>query len=135
MQSPIDGHKNLNMVFESVKAADSIAASIYLQQAYETDYGIEDHERHNASPLSTVLYRDTEHYLSAIQHGSLMREYRKNKIKDYFGISFNEYITEPPYICELMINEVKSYEDELERIKEEVERDAQRKSNNPLPGI
>lgn len=91
-----------------------------MKEAYETDYGLEDHERHDASPLSTVLFRDSEHYLESIHHGKLIREYRKKKINEYFGESFSEYIAHPPYICEMMVKEIDRFEREVDKIKEGV---------------
>lgn len=74
-------------------------------EAYDTTYGLYDHERWTDNPLALVSLHPGEDILS---HGRLaltIRQFRRNKVNVHFGLSLQEFLEQPRHINKLIIDE------------------------------
>jgi len=78
-----------------------------LYKLYETEFGIYNHLSHNRDkPLASVALHDSEDYCTESLVDDSMRTYIHRSIKEFFGLSYLEFIDLPRDIIETMLTVV-----------------------------
>jgi hypothetical protein len=81
----------------------STDAQILLREAYETTYGIYNHDSDNAHPFSLVLNSKKEDYLSFGPLYKLLVKYRLKDVNKTFGLNLKEFLSLPREFTEIIL--------------------------------
>ena len=96
--------KNLQNLFENSPRLVSTEAQILLRDIYEVDFNIYRHDHPQAtSPLGLVLMNWNEDTVSQGQLRERLEQYIDVDIFKYFHLSFQEWVDQPSYLCDLQI--------------------------------
>lgn len=71
--------------------ADSIEVQLYLDEAYQTTYGIHNHNLQNSTPFDLVGVHPAEDIWSSSLKRSYIRRFRLNNVGKHFNISILEF--------------------------------------------
>lgn len=95
------------MIEEVLKKApklSSIEAAIFMNEVYETKFGIHNHfNGPNRKPLDSVTLHRTEENGQTSALDEAFDVYISNGIKDVFGMSLSEYLSLPSEICKSLV--------------------------------
>ncbi len=96
----------LETLLASDKTYTVLEAMDLLYQAYETTYGIYDHRTSTKEDvLAPVAYRDAEDLETHSVIREYARRYRRRKVKDVFGLSWNEFMALPKSQAMMILEE------------------------------
>jgi hypothetical protein len=106
------GHRKLkdaeNFIVDllrKVPRLNSVDAKIFLQDMYETFYGIYNHlDRNNKNPLATVMLHPSEDISAGSYLEDSIRLYISRGIKDLYGLNFIEFLNLPRDIIRLLLD-------------------------------
>jgi hypothetical protein len=70
---------------------DNIEVQLYLDEAYQTTYGIHNHNLHASSPFDLVGFHPVEDIWSSSLKRSYIRRFRLNSVGKHFNISILEF--------------------------------------------
>lgn len=108
---------------------NGLHADRLLKAHYDTSRGIYDHVAAAAKPnsdavaLGSVALHPAEDMSSFPFHAQSYDEYISSQVKDYYGLSYDEFVARPTYKCKQMIEVAKKHIAVKERrAKEELER-------------
>lgn len=92
----------------------STSAQIVLRASYETAYGIYNHDSAEGDhPLALVMHNWAEDNIVGGRLRERMEAFARNGVGKHFHMSFEEFINQPPYVCDMML-EVCEYLDNIE---------------------
>lgn len=80
----------------------STVADQVLQMAYETEYGIFDHESFPDQPLALVKQHDKEDVVEGSALYAHIRKFFHYRMHKHFGVSLPEFLDLPPHVCDLL---------------------------------
>lgn len=78
-------------------------AELAMRVAYDTEYGIYDHNTAHRSPMALVRMHPKEQLIEGGPLYKLVREYHSFKVYKEFGISLTEYLELPRFVTELLL--------------------------------
>lgn len=78
-----------------------------LLDRYETTYGIYNHEDAGAHPFAPILMHWNQDTVTGGGLHERMKEFVMLDIGKSFNISFPEFLEQPTYVCELMLQTVR----------------------------
>lgn len=76
---------------------------ILLRGRYEQSHGIFDHAAAEEDHFALVRHNWSEDTITASRLRERMESYLDATIHKHFGLSFTEFIDQPTYVCDLMI--------------------------------
>lgn len=88
------GSESIKEALHNIPRLDSIETRIMLQEQYEQDFGIYNHDK-QPRPLSLVSMHPKENTVEAGSLFSLIRRYAMLNVKDTFGLSLTEWLNLP----------------------------------------
>lgn len=110
---------------------DNILAQMVLNEAYDIEYGLYDHDNPDLShPLQGVLSVETEHTLSQGPVKTLFEIYYKAGIQKYFGISLLEFIELPAIRADQLLKIANDFTRQENELVEESTRKMEKLSND-----
>ena len=96
----------INKLLAIPKAYDSVVASLYIKDYYETYYHIKSHQagaRKDIMPL--IAYSDAEDTFETSYLRERMARYRKSGVLTMFGIPWDRFILQPKEVCDALVEE------------------------------
>lgn len=88
--------RELARLLDSVKALDPIQARIVLRDAYETSYGIYNHDTEDPSrPMALVALHPAENVTAHSRLYNTIRRYKMYDVKTHFGYNLSEFLELP----------------------------------------
>lgn len=81
-----------------------IEAKIFMSDMYDIRYGIYNHVQ-NKHPLSTVLTHDSEDVINNSLTKAVIEKYRIYEIQDLYGLSLLEFLSLPPDMASMILDE------------------------------
>lgn len=97
-------NRNLDPLKDSV---DLSVGQLYLQERYETEAGIYNHDISVATEIDSSLailgMHPAEDIMSYSGVRKRMIEYIEADVKEYFGLDFYEFLAQPRYTLDLML--------------------------------
>ena len=96
------------------KPIDNISAQILAMESYDTTYGLYNHERYDKDrPLALQELHPKEDMITHSRWRATMRSFALHKVKDFFGINWNEYMDMTRWESNMMLEECR----EMQRIE------------------
>lgn len=83
----------------------STSAQIILRERYEDTFGIFNHRGEEGShPLALVMHNWSEDNITGGRLRERMEAFADNNVAKHFNISFHEFIQQPTYVCDMMLD-------------------------------
>lgn len=99
----MSGESELDRLLSELPAIRPTSAELITRMAYQTEYGIFDHQKHGYSrPLASVAFHDKEDVLEGGPLFTHIRKYHSRQIYKSFGLSLLEFMDLPVYITQLI---------------------------------
>lgn len=96
----------INKLLAMPKAYDSVVASMYIRDHYESYYRINVHQAGvNKDIMPLIAYSDAEDTWESSFLRERMSRYRRSGVLAVFGISWTEFIKLPTIYCNSLIEE------------------------------
>lgn len=114
----------LAVALETFPKMTSTDSQLIMREAYETTYGIMNHDTGAAKkrPLLLVAYQHAEDPYIGCKLYERMELYNERKILKWFGIPWDRWIDQPHDICEEQLRRAKRWQDEEDKRETEVQR-------------
>lgn len=95
----------------------STDSQLMMREAYETVYGIMNHETPSAKkrPLLLVAYQHAEDPYIGCKLYERMELYNERKILKWFGIPWDRWIDQAHEVCEEQLRRAKRWQDEEDK--------------------
>ena len=92
-------------ILKKVRRLNSVDSKIFLQDMYETFYGIYNHlDQNNKNPLASVMLHSSEDISAGSYLEDSIRLYISRGIKDLYGLNFVEFMNLPRDIIRLLLD-------------------------------
>lgn len=92
-------------LLRKVPRLNSVDAKIFMQDMYETFYGIYNHlDQNNKNPLASVMLHPSEDISAGSYLEDSIRLYISRGIKDLYGLNFVEFMNLPRDIIRLLLD-------------------------------
>lgn len=112
--SEVSNTTEIDKLLKEVNKVDRLTAQLLLREAYELTYKILPTETRKSHPFDLCLHRKQEEVEAYGRTYALLKEYRVNNVKKYYGYNFSEFLELPRHL----VNEI------LRICREEVRVDA-----------
>lgn len=93
---------------ETLPAVSPIHARYFTTMAYQTEFGIFNHQVPHQRPLAPVAFHPKEDALEGSQWFSHIRKYYHYRIGKVFDLSLEEFMDNPPVITDLLYDIAKA---------------------------
>jgi hypothetical protein len=97
----------LDLLIEKVPRLVSTDAQLLLRDRYETSYGIFNHEvkgkEAGEHPFALILHNWNEDVITNGPLHERIEQYLEYQILKHFGLSVNEFLDNPTFMCDLYI--------------------------------
>jgi hypothetical protein len=103
-----DAITEMQRLKETLPAVSPIHARLLTTIAYQTEFGIFNHQHDHRRPLAPVAFHDKEDTLEGSQWFSHIRKYYHYRIGKVFNMSLDEFMSQPPVITNLLYDIAKS---------------------------
>lgn len=102
----------------------SADSQLMMREAYETTYGIYNHDAEVAKrrPLLLVAYQHAEDPFVGSKMYERMELYNERKILKWFGVPWDRWILQPHDMCEEQLRRAKRWEDDEAKKEAEIKR-------------
>ena len=122
---PLDEEKLLRNMFENLPKLCSTDATIMSTMHYDSYYGIFDHRRHEEQrPMGLMATHPAEDVFFTHPLFECARNWRKGRIHELFGISFDKYIELPHPAIEMLTELANEFNREQVDLAEQIAREA-----------
>lgn len=87
------------------KRLPSTSAQIILRERYEDAFGVYNHKgQEGTHPLALVMHNWSEDNVTGGRLRERMEAFAENGVAKHFNISFHEFIQQPTYVCDMMLD-------------------------------
>ena len=76
---------------------------IILRERYEQAHGIYDHKNANNDHFALIRQHWSEDAIGASRLRERLEGYLEARVMHHFGMSFKEFLEQPTYLCDLML--------------------------------
>lgn len=103
----------LQVALETYPAMCSTNSQIILREAYETTYGIFNHDAPQATkrPLALVAFQWAEDASAGCRLYERMEQYHECSILKWFGMPWDRWIDQPHDVCEEQLRKGKKWDE------------------------
>lgn len=123
----IEQESQVDAMLAELPAVRPTTAELLTLAAYQTDYGIYDHERlKGVKPLALVRMHDKENIVEGGLLYSHIRRYHVSRIYKHFGLNLTDFLALPLHVVDLLYDIAQS-----ESVKSDADaRELQRELND-----
>lgn len=83
----------------------STSAQIILRERYEDTFGVYNHSgQEGTHPLALVMHNWSEDNITGGRLRERMEAFADNSVAKHFNISFHDFIQQPTYVCDMMLD-------------------------------
>ena len=101
----------------------STDVQILLRERYEQSHGIYDHKAADGDHFALVRHHWCEDAIGASRLRERMESFLEARVGQNFHMSFQDFINQPPYVCDLMLEVLQTrapaQEQELQNVLDE----------------
>lgn len=110
---------------------DANTADIVTSMAYETQFGLYDHDVDaDENPLALVTLHENEKYDEVSGVYAQIKRFRSQNIAERHGLSLTEYMDLPPYVQTMMSMQFTKEVEEREKVGEQLKRESEKNDAN-----